>query len=201
MDSKNHQYISVAYKLYTFSADETPELVEEATAEQPFQFISNLGVALDSFEAKVSLLDSGTDFDFELSPEEAYGNYEEQHVVQLNKSDFEIDGHENHIDLKVGNIIPLVNNDGLRFNGEIIEIGEQKVTIDLNHPLAGYSLHFIGKVIENRPATENEIEAMQHIMSGEDCCCGCHDDEGHCHHHEGDCCHHDKEDHHHCHHD
>lgn len=46
--SKNN-YITVAYKLYV--ADEesgVEDVIEEATTEHPFQFISNMGTALDS---------------------------------------------------------------------------------------------------------------------------------------------------------
>lgn len=200
MDTNNHKHIAIAYKLYSFSDDQAPALEEEAPASAPFQFISNLGVALDAFEAKVAQLETGANFDFTLSPEEAYGNYEEERVVSLDKKLFEIDGHFDHEHIKVGNIIPLVNEDGLRFQGEVVEVGENKVIIDLNHPLSGLSLHFIGQIVESRPATEKEIEAMIKLMNGDECHCGCHDDNCDCQHDEHDCSHHHHDGDHCCHH-
>ena len=51
----------------------------------------------------------------------------------------------------------------------VSEIGDKKVTVDLNHPYAGLDLHFTGKVLENRPATAKEIEQMAKFLSGEGC--------------------------------
>jgi FKBP-type peptidyl-prolyl cis-trans isomerase SlyD len=64
----------------------------------------------------------------------------------------------------------LQNEEGQRFNGRVLEVGEEKVKIDLNHPLAGESLHFKGQVLENRDATEAEVnQLVKHLTGG----CGC----------------------------
>ena len=58
---------------------------------------------------------------------------------------------------------------------KVVNITEDKVTVDLNHPLAGCALNFVGKVDESRQATEEEVTAMIRRLSGEGCGCGCHD--------------------------
>ena len=57
---------------------------------------------------------------------------------------------------------------GNRLNGEIVEITEDKVKMDFNHPLAGENLHFIGEVLVVRDATEEEIAVVlnQHSCGG-----------------------------------
>ena len=45
-----NKYIAVAYQLYTKDKEGKRELVENATKEQPFQFVSGLGMTLDDFE-------------------------------------------------------------------------------------------------------------------------------------------------------
>ena len=70
MDKAQNKYIAVAYKLYTVENGES-ELVEEATKENPFLFISGFGVTLDAFERQVGGLEKGAGFDFTLAKDEA----------------------------------------------------------------------------------------------------------------------------------
>ena len=63
--------------------------------------------------------------------------------------------------MKVGAIIPL--SDGQQtFNATVTNITDDKVTVDLNHPLAGEDLTFKGVILESRPATQEEIDAILH---------------------------------------
>lgn len=191
MEKNVHKYISVAYELYADNEKGIHELIEKAPAEHPFQFISGMGVALDSFEAKVKDLAAGDKFDFNLSIEEAYGPYMQEHVIELDKEMFCIDGRFDKSVIYPGNVIPLVNSDGNRFQGIVLEVKEDKVVVDLNHPLSGKALHFVGEVVVARDATGEEIQGLINMMSGEGCGCGCDDCgsgcEGH-HNHEGGCC-------------
>ena len=52
METVENKYITVAYKLYAIE-DGEKDFTEEATAEHPFQFISGLGLTLESFEDQV----------------------------------------------------------------------------------------------------------------------------------------------------
>ena len=49
MESNKNKYIAVAYRLYVVD-NNSNELVEEATDNEPFQFISGYGITLDAFE-------------------------------------------------------------------------------------------------------------------------------------------------------
>ena len=49
------------------------------------------------------------------------------------------------------------------------------VVVDMNHPLAGADLTFVGEVIESRPATNEEIQEIVNMMGGGGCSCGCGD--------------------------
>ena len=72
METTPNKYITVAYKLYVMN-DGKKELVEEATKEHPYQFISGMGVSLDAFEAEVQDKNPGEGFDFVIPCAEAYG--------------------------------------------------------------------------------------------------------------------------------
>ena len=45
--------------------------------------------------------------------------------------------------------------------------------MDMNHPLAGCDLNFVGEITENRPATNDELSEMARMMSGGGCSGGC----------------------------
>ncbi|MDD3038704.1 FKBP-type peptidyl-prolyl cis-trans isomerase [Bacteroides sp.] len=188
METAENKYITVAYKLYTME-DGEKELFEEAKAEHPFQFISGLGATLEDFETQVAALSKGDKFDFTIPAEKAYGEYDEQHVIDLPKNIFEIDGKFDSERVQEGSIVPLMTAEGGRVNASVVEIKPDIVVVDLNHPLAGAALIFEGEVIESRPATNDEIQELVKMMSGEGGGCGCDSCGGGCGDHEcGDDC-------------
>ena len=59
-----NKYITVAYKLYTLT-DGKKELLEEAPADHPFQFISGIGYTLERFEKEILALKKGDNFNLQ----------------------------------------------------------------------------------------------------------------------------------------
>lgn len=189
MDKKQNKFIAVAYKLYA-AGEKSLEFIEEATDEKPFVFISGFGFTLDEFEKQVIDLKKGAEFNFTLTQEQAYGDYSEEHVVDLEREIFCINGHFDHEHVFEDAILPLQNEEGQRFMGKVVSIGDSHVKIDLNHPLAGKELNFKGHIVENREATNEEIQHLLNHMSGEGCGCNCEDCGDGCdhdHQHESGC--------------
>ncbi len=210
MEKENNKFIAVAYKLYSL-ADGKETLIEEAPADRPFVFITGFGITLDAFENGVEDLPKGEQFTLNIECEEAYGERVEERVIDLNKEIFTINGHFDHDNIYKDAVVPLQNEDGNRFMGRVLDVTEDTVKMDLNHPLAGLDLLFKGEIVENREATNEEVQQMLNHISGEGGCggCGCghnHGDEecgghehggcsGHEHHgedhehgHHGGCC-------------
>lgn len=171
METSENKYITVAYKLYSIEDGER-DFEEEAPAAHPFQFISGLGMVLDSFEEQLVNLKPGDKFDFTIAAENAYGEYDEQHVIDLPKNIFMIDGKFDAERIKEGAIVPLMTSDGQHINGSVVEVQADTVVMDMNHPLAGCDLNFVGEVVTNRPATNDELAEVARMMSG-GCGCGC----------------------------
>ena len=174
MDKKQNKFIAVAYKLYA-AGEKSLEFIEEATDEKPFVFISGFGFTLDEFEKQVIDLEKGAEFNFTLTQEQAYGDYSEEHVVDLEREMFCINGHFDHEHVFEDAILPLQNEEGQRFMGKVVSIGDSHVKIDLNHPLAGKELNFKGHIVENRDAPNEEIHHLLNHLSGEGCGCNCED--------------------------
>lgn len=194
MENNTNKYITVSYELY-ITEDGKENMVEKATTEHPFQFVSGMGTTLDAFEAQIQNLVKGDKFDFTIPVAEAYGDFDPEHVLDLPKNIFEIDGKFDSERIFAGNVVPLMNADGNRLNGTVVEVKEDSVVMDFNHPLAGKDLHFIGTVTESRPATNAEIQEIVNMFAGEGCgggcdCCGggCGDDCGEHGHHHGNGC-------------
>lgn len=182
-NKKTNRFLSVAYKLYATKNGHT-NLFEEATASSPFQFITGLSVAIDAFEKEVEKIEAGGAFDFVIDCAHAYGEHFEDRVIELEREAFTVNGKFDDEHVKLGAVIPMQNDEGQRFLGQVMDITTDHVQLDMNHPLAGYDLNFKGEVLENREATNKEIEKMIRILSGD---CECH---GGCggKHHNGGCC-------------
>lgn len=164
-----HKYITVSYDLYADNEAGIHELLEQAPEQYPFQFITNLGMALESFEKHVADLNSGDAFDFTLSVDEAYGPYDPERVIEVPKEMFVIDGKFAEDAVYPGNIIPLMNEDGMRFHGLVSEVKAETVVLDLNEIHAGKELHFKGHVITAREATNEELQQAFNALAGGGC--------------------------------
>ena len=179
-----NKYVAVIYDLNVGEGEER-ELMEKATREVPLKFIYGTGMMIPAFEDALAGLESGDQFDFSLTPENAYGEYNEDHVLELPKNIFEIDGKFDSEMVKEGNTIPMMDADGHRMNGSVLEVKKDVVVMDFNHPLPGETLHFKGEVVDVHEPTAEEIAAMTSSSCGggcEGCGGGCGDHEcGGCH--------------------
>ena len=195
MENKPNKLIAAHYQLFTINDNGERKLVEETSQDQPFVFITGFGAALDALEEQLENLERGAKFDFELDKDKAFGEYEPKRVIDLNKEMFVVDGHFDSKNIFKGAQIPLKNEDGNFFIATVLEIGSDKVKVDLNHPLAGNKLNFKGYIIENREATKEELQTMLNHLNGGGCSGDCGGCEGGCGHHEGGCGHHEGEGH------
>jgi FKBP-type peptidyl-prolyl cis-trans isomerase SlyD len=143
--------VSLTYDLYV-DQDGAETLVESATQEQPLTFLYGAGQMLPKFEENLSTLSTGDNYDFHLTAGDAYGDYDDEAVTNLPKEMFA------GTDMpEIGSILPLQDNNGNRFQGQVVSIVEDAVLVDLNHPMAGQDLHFKGNILNVRPATPEEL--------------------------------------------
>jgi FKBP-type peptidyl-prolyl cis-trans isomerase SlyD len=152
MKIEAQRVVSLTYDLYVKDENGKEGLVESATQEQPLTFLFGAGQMLPKFEENLSSLSTGDKYDFHLLTEDAYGNYDEEAVANLPKEMFK------GTDIpEIGSMLPLQDNNGNRFQGQVVSIAEDSVIVDLNHPMAGQELHFKGNIIDVRPATPEEL--------------------------------------------
>lgn len=180
MSQIKHRFIAVTYQLYVDRAGEE-KLEEETPQGQTLKFYTGFGMVLEAFEQQLVDLPQDKMYDITLTPAEGYGEYRPEHVVNIPRMSF-CDPKGNFDDEHVyqNAIIPLENEDGTRFMGRVVELTDEHVRVDLNHPLAGRTLHFTGIVKENREATDEELARFLNQMNEDHCCCGGCGGEGGC---------------------
>ncbi len=170
---------------YTLRKDNAEgDIIEVCEAVRPLEFLYEAGMMLPAFEKQLSGLEAGAEFAFALTPEESYGDFTQEAIVPVSKDIFA--GNENM--LTIGAVIPLRDAQGNPLNGRILAINddENTVTMDFNHPMAGQTLHFTGKIENVRTATEEDLQRM--FGGGCGCSGSCGDgcgDNGDC---ESGCC-------------
>ena len=167
-----NKFVAVTYDLNVGEGEER-ELMERATTETPLKFIFGTGAMLPAFEDALKGLEVGDKFNFSITPADAYGEYVEEHVLDLPKNIFEREGKFDNERVVEGAVIPLMTSEGQRINGSVVEVKDDVVVMDMNHPLAGCGLNFVGEITENRPATNDELADMARMMSGGGCSGGC----------------------------
>ena len=177
-----NKFVSLSYDLNVGEGDEK-ELMEKATPEQPLEFIFGTNSMLEAFEKNVDGLAQGDSFDFVLTPDQAYGEYDDDHLVDLPRNIFEVDGKMDESVVFEGNTIPMMDSNGNRLNGSVVSVSDDVVKMDFNHPLAGETLHFTGNVLSVREASAEEIAALfapQGGGCGSGCGCASSDDSEGC---------------------
>ena len=167
-EKKKNMYVAVAYKLYTIENGKE-EFIEEATETNPYRFVSGFGMVLPAFEQALEGKQNGENFEVTIAKEDAYGDHDDEAVVELERDVFMVDGQFDTRRIFLGAVVPLLNEEGQRFQATVVDINDTHVTVDLNYPLAGKSLKFSGHVVENREATNEEIQSLIEQMSGEGC--------------------------------
>lgn len=168
-----NKYVAVTYDLNVGEGEER-ELMEKATAEVPLKFIFGTGMMLPAFEKALNGLEVGNTFNFTIAPADAYGEYNEEHVLDLPKDIFTVEGKFDAETIQEGNTVPMMDSNGNRMNGSVLEVKEDIVVMDFNHPLAGETLHFSGEVVDVHEPTAEEIAALTAPAGG----CGCGGDCG-----------------------
>ena len=159
MTIETNKVVSVSYNLTAKRAGEAAEHpVEKTKAGEPFIFLFGVGGLIEGFENNLRGKKVGDKFDFHVGAKEGYGEIVIDNIVNIPINAFHDEkGKLDHEMVKVGNMLPMTDNEGNRMNGIVHEITGEHVRMDFNHPLAGQDLHFAGEVLEIRDATAEEL--------------------------------------------
>jgi FKBP-type peptidyl-prolyl cis-trans isomerase SlpA len=124
-------------------------LVESSFDDQPVSFVVGEGTLDRGLELALLGLVAGDRQTLSLMPGQAFGMRDEAALQQVQKAQFPKD-----MQLEQGQIIGFSSDSGEEVAGAIIEIEDDHVKVDFNHPLAGREIEFEVHIlaVENPPA-------------------------------------------------
>ena len=164
MNIQKNQVVTLHYTLTEDTSD--GELIEETYNAEPLAFIFGVGMMLPSFEEYLEGKVAGDSFSFTLEPENAYGEYEEQAVVEIPIGSFaDENGNIDRSKLIPGAPLTMHDQEGRGYRGVVQEAKIEAIIVDFNHPMSGHTLHFKGEILEVRPATATELD-HGHVQPG-----------------------------------
>lgn len=131
--AKNNNTVQVHY---TGKLDDGT-VFDTSRGREPLQFTVGVGQVIAGFDDAVMGMRVGETKTVRIPPDEAYGPRKKEAVLQIERSQFPDDFMPN-----VGDVVVLKNNLGEETKAMIIEVSDEYIVIDANHPLAGFALNF-----------------------------------------------------------
>ena len=116
---------------------EDGSVFDAAEEDDPLIFVLGDGDVLPGFENAVLGMQVGERKIVQVPPEEGYGLHEERLVDNVS-----LDALPKGVPIKVGNQLEITSEDGTQYRLQVVQVDNDRVTLDANHPLAGHSLTF-----------------------------------------------------------
>jgi peptidylprolyl isomerase len=110
---------------------------DSTSEDRPFEFTLGEGKVIPGFESAVSGMKIGESKTVTVKPDDAYGKRRDDLVVQVDRKVV-----PENLDLEVGQRLQMHRADGESVPVTVVDISEERVTLDANHPLAGRDLIF-----------------------------------------------------------
>jgi FKBP-type peptidyl-prolyl cis-trans isomerase SlyD len=128
------------------------KVIDASAPGEPMTYLHGEGQIVPGLEAALEGLSIGDTRQVVLSPDEGYGDHDPSGVQEVQRTAFP-PGFEP----KIGMELTAEGPDGEPVPFSVREVRPESVVIDLNHPLAGKTLHFDVTIREVRAATPDEI--------------------------------------------
>ncbi len=143
--------VTMDYRL----TDDEGTVLDSSEGRGPLSYVHGAGTIIPGLENALEGQEPGAHVDAVVEPEDAYGERDEQRVVNLPRDRFQgVDTVEPGMQFQA-------QVDGQTQILTVQEAGDEEVTVDANHPLSGKRLNFSVDIREVREATEQEREEGQ----------------------------------------
>lgn len=132
-------------------SDSKNTLIDSSYDDKPLAVIHGTGYLIPGLEQALTGHKAGDQLEVEVQAEQAYGQRIEEYVQTVPKAMF-----EEINDLAVGTQLRATTDDGEQ-TVIVIDVQDDEITVDGNHPLAGIDLKFDVEILEVREASKDEL--------------------------------------------
>ncbi|NPV67626.1 MAG: peptidylprolyl isomerase [Anaerolineae bacterium] len=136
---------------YTLKLDDG-EIIDESTADDPLLYLHGADNIIPGLERALTGMAVNETKHVTVAPADAYGEYDEDALESFPLGFFPED-----LELEPGLMLDMSDENGNLFEATIVDVNDDEVLVDFNHPLAGETLHFDVKVLALREATPEEL--------------------------------------------
>ena len=116
---------------------------------EPMTFTMGDGTLIEGLEMVLYGLKAGEKQSLSIEPRDTFGFPDEESIHTLPRSEFSDD-----LKIEEGMIIGFSTPSGEEIPGAIMEIKDEEVRVDFNHPLAGHEVVFSVEIVEIKPAQQ-----------------------------------------------
>jgi len=128
---------------YVGTLKDGTEFDNSRTRGEGLEFILGDGKLLKGFNDLVEGLEIGETKKVDLEAKQAYGEYVDEALIIVNKSEFPED-----MEFVIKGVVQGQDAQGRPIQGQITKIEEKEVELNMNHPLAGEDLAFEIELLE-----------------------------------------------------
>jgi FKBP-type peptidyl-prolyl cis-trans isomerase SlyD len=138
------------------------EIFDSSKEQGPLDYLHGHDNIINGLEKELTGMQVGDSKNVSVAPEDGYGIVDPEAIYSLPREEFPED-----VPLELGIELEITDHDGEMMFAKIVEVGEESVQLDTNHPLAGKTLDFDVTIVTVRKASSEEIE-HGHAHFGDD---------------------------------
>ena len=155
-----NQAVTISFVL----TDDEGVLIAKSSADHPTVYLHGHGNIVPGLEKALAGLQKGDKKSVRVEPGEGYGEYNSQLKFRLPLTKAGIESPE------LGNVLEMKSKDGESFRGRVVELDDESLTVDANHPLAGVALNYDVSVQDIREGKPAELADGRVHSTGCGCC-------------------------------
>jgi peptidylprolyl isomerase len=145
------------------------EIFDSNVGQEALEFLVGSGSVINGLDQGVVGMKIEDEKDITVKPEEGYGDYNDAFILTLPLAEM-----KTNFNPEPGMIISIQMENGGLIPARITEVNDADVILDLNHPLAGKTLHFKVKIVAINDAAQMEDRCgscSDGSCSDDSCCC------------------------------